>query len=145
MQNEETLVANIKINNEDAQKKLDELQNKIDKAKLKLDNLTKEGANASKSAIKEASKEVKNLNAEYERQKKIIIGLYATTKDFSNISFKKLKESLNALKEEIKSGNVKKGTKRKKVRPVAQSGTTDDGDEKHTDGRRRALWTEKRG
>ena len=111
MQNEETLVANIKINNEDAQKKLDELQNKLDKAKLKLDNLTKEGANASKSAIKEASKEVKNLNAEYERQKKIIIGLYATTKDFSNISFKKLNESLNALKDEIKSGNIKKGTK----------------------------------
>lgn len=115
MSNTETFTAEIKINDRNALKKVNELNAELKRNKEALNAMTREGSQASKEAIAEAQKRISELSKVIEDQTRVAGILKKTVGDLSKTSYKELKETIKALKKELQSGEIEKGSEKWKL------------------------------
>ena len=112
MQNTETFLAEIKLNNQDAKNKIRELEKEIKREEEAYAEMTKEGTKASKEAIQATRKRIVDLKNSFEIQKTATLGLKKNIDDLSNTSYKELSKIVKSLNKELRSGSIEKGSEK---------------------------------
>lgn len=110
MSNTETFAAEIKINSQDAVKKVQLLTKELEREKEALNAMTREGSAASSKAIAETKKRIKELTTEIDNQNRITQGLNKSVRELSDMSYKELQRTMRALQKELRSGDIEKGS-----------------------------------
>lgn len=106
----ETFIATIKVNNEQAKAKVAELEKEIEKKNNRLRELAGKRSKAAKEETAHIRAELKILNAEYREQQKYQQGLQTVVDGLADKTYKDLKNEVKQLNKILRDGTIEKNS-----------------------------------